>query len=109
MSEKIKQKTLSIMYFIQITLKGNSTKWPTGQWETLTESGFQLGAKAWKDGPILLQVHSTPSYRIKKINSRWAADPNMKSKTKFTGKKEHLHYLQMSKDYFKQDRKTTNH
>ena len=69
MPEKIEQKILSIMYFIQITLKGNSTKWPTGQWEMLTKSGFQLGVKAWKDGLILLQVCSIPSYHIKKINS----------------------------------------
>ena len=33
-----------------------------------TKSGFQLGVKAWKDGPILLQVRSIPSYHIKKIN-----------------------------------------
>jgi len=62
MPEKIKAS-----HFIQITLKGNSTKWPTGQWEMLIDSGFQLGVKVWKDGPILLQVCSIPSYRIKKI------------------------------------------
>ena len=33
------------------------------------------------------------------------SDLNMKSKTKFTGKKEHLHYLRMSKDHFKQGQK----
>lgn len=52
-----------------MTLKVNSIKWPTEGWEMFNRKGehprrgFQLdlGVKAWKDEPVLLQVCSSPS------------------------------------------------